>query len=208
MVMRAAKLFGPGAFEAIEAAVREAERRTSGEIVPMVVPRSDGYPGVRAVTAAILAFAAGVVLLASPLDPRVWLPPTELAAFAAGYWLAGRPPLLRLLLTDSAREAAVERAARLAFLEGGLVETRDRTGILIYVSLLERRVEIVADRGIHERVEAGTWDEVVRIVLDGVREGRAGDGLARAVRRCGDILAERFPRRPDDTDELANRPRP
>jgi putative membrane protein len=203
--MRIEDLFKPEGREAVRGAVQAAERGTSGEIVPMVVSRSDGYPGVRAVAAAILAFAAAVVVLASPLDARLWIPPVQLVTFAAGYALAGWSPLLRLLLPESVRTARVRQAAHLAFVEEGIVETRDRTGILLYVSLLEHRVEIVADRGIDERVPEGTWEGVVRLVLDGIRRQRAEEGLVDAIRLCGEILAVQFPPRPDDTDELANR---
>ena len=87
----------------------------------------------------------------------------------------------------------------------GLVETRERTGILIYVSLLEHRVVVLADRGIHSRVEAGTWDAVVERVVVGIRENRAEAGLADGIRLCGEILAERFPIRAGDLNELPNR---
>jgi putative membrane protein len=203
--MRVEELFSKEGHEAVRAAVREAERSTSGEIVPMVVARSDDYPGVRAVSAVILAFAAGVVVLASPLDARLWLPPVQLVAFVASYALAGWPPVLRRLLPTSIRTARVHQAAHLAFLDEGVVETRDRTGVLLYISLLEHRVEIVADRGIDERVQEGTWEGVVRLILDGIRRRRAEEGLVDAIRLCGEILAVQFPPRPDDTDELANR---
>ena len=203
--MRVEDLFDPEGHEAVRGAVQEAERHTSGEIVPMVVERSDDYPGVRAVSAALLAFAAGVVVLASPLDARLWIPPIELAVFAAGYVIAGWPPVLRRLLPVSIRTLRVHQAAHLAFLEEGIVETRDRTGILLYISLLEHRVEVVADRGIDERVQEGTWEGVVRLILDGIRRRRAEEGLVDAIRLCGEILAVQFPPRPDDTDELANR---
>jgi putative membrane protein len=205
--MRVEKLFGPVAFDTIEKAVQEAERRTSGEIVPMVVASSYDYPGVRAVAAAIVAFTAGVLVLVFPLDVFLWLPPVQLVTFVLVYWLTGRFGLVRLFLPESVRGAAVDRAAHLAFLEQGLVETRDRTGILIYISLLEHRVEVLADRGINERVEDGTWDGVVRLILDGIKRQKAEEGLVEAIRLCGEILATQFPPRPDDTDELANRPR-
>ena len=203
--MRVEDLFDPEGHEAVRGAVQEAERHTSGEIVPMVVEKSDDYPGVRAVSAAVLAFAAGVVVLASPLDARLWLPPVQLVAFAAGYVIAGWPPVLRLLLPVSIRTTRVHQAAHLAFLEEGIVETRDRTGILLYISLLEHRVEVVADRGIDERVQEGTWEGVVRLILDGIRRRRAEEGLVDAIRLCGEILAVQFPPRPDDTDELPDR---
>jgi len=205
--MRVEELLDEGARDAIEAAVRDAESRTSGEIVPVVVDRSDAYPGVRAAVAALLAFAAGVAVLALPLDHRLWLPPAQVAVFAAGYLLAGHRHVLRWLVPAPVQAARVDRAAGLAFLEHGLVETRDRTGILIYVSLLEHRVEVLADRGIDRRVAPGTWDGVVATIMEGIRTGRAEAGLAAGIRRCGEILAPDFPPRHDDEDELSNRPR-
>ncbi len=202
--MRVEELFGEQAQDAIERAVQEAERRTSGEIVPMVVDRSDNYPGVRAAAAALLAFASAVGLLGLELDPW-WLPPLQIAVFAAGYAGFGLRVPLGLLIPNRVRDERVDRAAGLAFLEHGLMETRDRTGILLYVSLLEHRVEVLADRGIHERVEPGTWDGVVRTILRGIRERRAEEGMVEAIRLCGDVLAPEFPSRSDDTNELGNR---
>ena len=203
--MRVEQLFDAKAFQAVEDAVREAESTTSGEIVPMVVDRSDSYPGVRAAGAAVLAFVAGVVVLGFELDPWAWIPPVQIGTFVLGAWLLGRRRVLRHLIPARIRAERVDRAARLAFLEHGLTDTRDRTGILIYTSLLEHRVEILADRGIDAHVEGGVWDGVVRRILAAIREQRADEGLIEAIRECGEILATRFPPRPDDTDELDNR---
>jgi len=203
--MRAEQLFDARAREQIEASVQQAERHTSGEIVPMVVTQSHDYAGVRAVAAALLAFAAGAAVLASPLDAPLWLPPVQLAVFAAGYALAGWRPLLFWLVPRGRGAWHVDRAAKLAFVEEGLVETRDRTGILIFVSLLEHRVEVLADRGIDACVEDGTWDGVVRGVLDGIRAGEAERGLCEAISLCGRLLAAPFPPRDEDPNELPNR---
>ena len=204
LVMRVEALFSGAGREAIEAAVRAAEANTSGEIVPMVVDRSDAYPGVRAASGALLAFAAGMGVLESGIDPWLWLFPTQFVVFGAGYALFGWRPLLRWLIPAGVAAERVDRAAQLAFLAEGVVETRDRTGILIYVSLLEHRVEVLADRGIHSQVEAGTWDGIVERVLTGIRSARAEEGLIDAIAHCGELLAERFPPRHDDTDELGN----
>ena len=205
--MRVHELLAPDAFAAIEAAVAGAERATSGEIVPIVVERSDAYADVRLAAAALVALALGG--LGPELAPGLsfWIAPTQICVFAALWWLFGRRPLLRALVPHALAAGRVHRAASLAFHEAGLVETRDRTGILIYVSLLERRVQVVADRGIHARVADGTWDGVVERVLAGIRAGRADAGLVEGIRLCGEILAAKFPRRADDRDELPNRPR-
>jgi putative membrane protein len=97
----------------------------------------------------------------------------------------------------------VRRRAELAFYEHGLHKTREATGILILVSLLERRVQVLADRAIDERVAAGTWDGLVADLVQGIKGGAPTDALCRAVARCGNLLAEHFPARAgDNPDEL------
>jgi putative membrane protein len=205
--MRIEELLDERAFAEIEAAVRTAERATSGEIVPMLVERSDHYAEARFGAAALVAFALGA--LAIHLEPSLWpwLVPTQIGVFAAGIWLFGRRAPLRWLVPAEVSASRVARAASLAFREAGLVETRDRTGILLYVSLLERRVVVLADRGVDARVEPGTWDGVVARVVAGIAAGRAEEGIAHGIRMCGEILAARFPRRADDVNELPDAPR-
>ena len=91
-----------------------------------------------------------------------------------------------------------------AFTEHVLHYTRDHTGILILVSLLEHRVEVLADRCINEKVPPGTWNEVVEIITAGLKSRHADDAFCKAVERCGEILATHFPRQADDRDELPN----
>lgn len=205
--MRASDLLDERGIAAIEAAVRAAERATSGEIVPVIVERSDVYAELRFGAAALLAFAAGALALWLAPELAHGLVPLQLCVFVACAWLLGRRGLLRRLLPAHVVEERVARAAALAFHEAGLVETRERTGILIYVSLLEQRVVVLADRGIHSRVEAGTWDGVVERVVAGIGENRAEAGIEAAIRLCGEILAERFPTRSGDVNELPDAPR-
>jgi len=205
--MRIAELLDERAFAAIEAAVHSAERATSGEIVPMLVERSDPYAEARIGAAALVAFALGGLALVFAPSLWIWLVPAQVGVFAASLWLFGRRALLRLLVPPEVSAERVDRAASLAFREAGLVETRDRTGILIYVSLLEHRVVVLADRGIDSRVEPGTWDAVVARIVEGIKADRAEEGIADGIRLCGAILASRFPPRPDDTNEIPNAPR-
>jgi putative membrane protein len=136
------------------------------------------------------------------LHPALWLPGIQAAAFAAGFAICGQSALLRRLLRPEWRSAAAERAAALAFMDQGLASTRERTGILIHVSLLEHQVVVLADRGIAERVAPGTWDRVVHAILKGIREKRAEEGLRDGVQLCSDVLAEHFPPGADNPNEL------
>lgn len=205
--MRIEQLLDEGAFAAIEEAVRAAERTTSGEIVPVVVERSDPYHEVRLGAAAVLTFLLGGIAIVLAPEIVQYLAVAQMAVFLALAWLLARPPVLQSFLSPRVCEERVARAAARAFHEAGLVETRDRTGILIYVSLLEHRVVVLADRGIDSRVEPGTWDAVVARIIDGIKGDHAEAGLADGIRMCGEILAERFPPRADDTNELPNAPR-
>jgi putative membrane protein len=108
-----------------------------------------------------------------------------------------------LLSPRVAEEEVLERALR-AFQDLGLHRTRDRTGVLILVSLLERRVQVLADTGINARVKPGAWDRVVRTILAGIRNGDLSTGLCEGIAACGEILAAEFPILPGDRNELAN----
>jgi putative membrane protein len=115
------------------------------------------------------------------------------------------PPVKRILIPQGRITEAVHLRSLAAFTAQGLHYTRAHTGILILASLLEHRVEVLADKGINEKVPAGTWDEVVQILTVGLKSGNACDAFCKAIERCGDILAQHFPRPPDDQDELANK---
>jgi len=190
----------------IEAAVRAAEQRTSGEIVPMVVDASYDYPRAEIVGGG--SFAMGIALLLAwafgASSEWVFLP-TFLLLYLPCKWLVRfTPGLKRLLIHPAEITAEVEEKALVSFVEHGLHHTRDETGILILVSLFEHRVHVLADRGINAQVPPGTWDEIVATVASGIRQGRTCDALCAAIGRCGELLAGHFPRKADDTDELPN----
>ncbi|MEP6602112.1 MAG: TPM domain-containing protein, partial [Nitrospirota bacterium] len=83
--------------------------------------------------------------------------------------------------------------AEQAFYKHGLHNTKGRTGILILVSLLERRVHVLADKGLNDRVPAGTWDGLVKGIINGIRTGQATDALCAAIATCGALLAHVSP---------------
>lgn len=90
------------------------------------------------------------------------------------------------------------------FYKHGLEKTRDQTGVLILVLLKEKKVEVLGDKGINERVPAGYWDSVVKMITDGFRQEKRCEGICKAVAEVGRLLQEKFPRNPDDVNELPN----
>jgi putative membrane protein len=112
--------------------------------------------------------------------------------------------LRRLLPPERVERALADRATR-CFAEQGLTRTRGRTGILIFATLLERRVLVLADEGIDRVLDPDeSWKEVVDLAVDGLRRGAGAEGLEAAVRRCGAILARHLPAPAENPDELPN----
>jgi len=120
--------------------------------------------------------------------------------------LAGTIPIFIRFFTSNERMAfKVRRRAELAFYEHGLHKTREGTGILIMASLLERRVQVLTDKTINDRVPPGTWDNLVQELIQGIKDGRPTEAFCQAITRCGDLLAQHFPAGPgDNPDELAD----
>ncbi len=191
----------------IEQAVTEAEKRTRGEILVVTVRRSDDYPDIRWRVAISLAITVSAVayLFFKTWDP-FWCLLLQFPAVAAGYWLGTWAPIQRLLLSPAKAAEEVHQRALQAFHEGHVSATQERTGILIFVSLLEKRVEILADTGIHSRVTEGTWKSIVDELIECVHEDKLVAGICAAVKHCGWILEAHFPGRAGDKNEIPNAP--
>jgi len=192
---------------AVNAALAQAESRTTGEIVPVVVERSDSHPQARWLV------ALGALLLGSALlgDHLPWHAPALLLLCQVGLgalgWLAAcwLPDLQRLLISERRATHVAEEQAVQEFHRQHLHRTRDGTGVLLFVSLLERRVIVLGDTGIAARVGDTHWTATTQSVLDGIAGGSLRSGLVAGIERCGVVLAEHFPRRPDDVNELSDR---
>jgi len=209
----------------ISEAVARTETQTDGEIVTIVARQSDAYHDVGlhwAIACAFLVLAAAATwpdlyeriyiwLLGGwwhELPLRLFL--TLLLGHAIAKFLAVRYllaiPALRMAFTPSAtRSRRVHRRAVTLFRTAAEARTMRRTGILIYLSLAERRAEIVADSAISAKVEPAVWGEAMAAMLEEVRVGRIGAGMARAVERVGAVLAEHLPRTETNPNELPDR---
>jgi putative membrane protein len=198
-------LFSKDESDRIAAAITEIERGTAGEIVVAEDVRSDDYAEVR------LAWAFGLGLLVAsgahllwPWLEAGWLLLVQLGVFLLVWVLSALPAVLRALIPNGRASDAVDRAARLAFSEHAVYRTRDRTGVLIFLSALEHRVVILGDEGIHARVQNPGWEALVEELVQAIRSGRAGEGVCTVVQKLGTRLSEHAPIRPDDENELPN----
>lgn len=192
---------------AVREALREAERKTVGEILPVVVERSDPHPGADWL-AALSFLLAGSTLLA------VWLPwshpalllVAQLALGSLGFVLArALPDLKRVFVFEDRATSVAEEQAFQEFHRHGLHRTVGATGVLLFVSLLERRVVVLADDGIASRVEPSFWEGVDDAVLEAVRRGALRDGLVAGIRRVGELLSREFPWTAGDRNEIPDR---
>jgi Predicted membrane protein len=200
----------------IQAAVQRAEERTAGEIVPVVVARSANYEVATwrgGTVAALLALAGGLLFLqvyeggrlASPLAPWIVIGSSFTVGGMGALAATFVAPLRRLFAGRDLLTEAVHRRALQFFVQEEVFDTRHRTGILLFVSLLEQRVEVIGDTGIDEQVRADDWDAVAARVREGIRTGALTDGLVEAIEMCGRLLERRGVNvRPDEENELSD----
>lgn len=204
--MKAETFFTETEQERIRQAVIGAESKTAGEIVPMIVTSSARYTEIE-LLGVITGLFLGMIAEGIWSDPwgspflNLW----PVVGALLGFLLCRIPAVKRFCTPKNRIAQAVHVTCLAAFTEQGLHYTRGHTGILLLVSLLERRVQVLADRGINEKVSPGTWDEVTKILTAGLKSGHACDAFCQAIARCGELLAEHFPRQADDKDELPNR---
>ena len=202
----ASEFFSKEEQQKIEAAVKAAEETTSGEIVPMVVDASYEYPRADLIGAGSLAMAVGLLVSWAVGGESIWwfLPVFIVGFFAFQQLIRNWPDLKRKLISPDELTEEVREKALVSFVEQGLHETRDKTGILILISLFEHRVQVLADSGINAKVPEHTWEELVETITAGLKAGDACTAVCKAVERCGELLQEHFPIKDDDSNELPN----
>ncbi|PKP92911.1 MAG: hypothetical protein CVT75_07030 [Alphaproteobacteria bacterium HGW-Alphaproteobacteria-14] len=206
-------------------AVTAAEAQTSGEIVTVLADRSDGYTDVALLWAVGAAFTVMSLFAAFPLPfldlwdhliggwGHEWST-GELASMVIGLGLLTFlavmlvqqwEPLKFLLIPGPAKTIRVHAQAVRQFKVGADRRTTGRTGVMIYLSMREHRAEIVADESIAAIVPAEVWGEAMGDMLIEIRKGRIAEGLAIGIGDVGFVLAQHFPKRADDVNELPDR---
>lgn len=195
--------------ERIETAVHNAEKRTRGEIVPMVVRQSGGYghaPIVWTAVALATVLALGFSFTRDhlPWGSRAWLPLDLLALSLIGWLLAKVPTLQRLVTPRADRERAALLRAQTAFHAHGIGKTKGSTGILLFMSLHDRQAVVLADKAIADRVPHDAWDKICVMLLRGAKQCDLANGYQAAIAECAKVLEKYFPVKRGDKDELRN----
>jgi putative membrane protein len=189
----------------ISAAIRAAEARTSGEIVCVLAQNSSGATVLPVFIAAAAALALPWLLVAVTDLAVQRILSLQIVVFVVLCVVLCLPPVRVALMPRAARRAVAHRVAVEQFNIRGIARTKDRSGILIFVSLAERYARIIADDGIAARVPQAQWQGAVDALVAHMRDGRIADGVVAAIDICAGELAAHFPRAEAAQDELPNR---
>jgi putative membrane protein len=190
--------------EAVSAAIREAERRTSGQIVCVLARSSSAYAHIPILWATALALIVPWPLIDfTPWSvQRIFL--VQLVVFLVAALVFSWMPLRLLLVPRAAQRARAHRAALEQFVVRRVAHTKNRTGVLIFVSLAEHYVRIIADEGIGQKVPNSEWQAAIDVMVSYMRSGQIAAGFTAAIERCGAVLAQHAP--PDGSaNELPDR---
>jgi putative membrane protein len=191
--------------ERISTAIRAAEAKTSGEIVCVLAQNSSDATALPIFITAAAALALPWLLVATTAMPVYRILLLQIVLFLALAVLLCLPRVRVALLPRAARRAVAHRVAMEQFAIRGIAHKKDRTGILIFISLAERYARIIADEGIAARVPQSEWQGAVDALVAHMRGGRIADGFLTAIDVCGNELAKHFPRTEASRDELRDR---
>jgi len=202
----------------IKDAVAKAEKKTNGEIALATTGESSDYSFFELFAAVILGavcfalllvFSARIETLIARLfwDEKSWYLPAffgfaEFAVIGLFFCFANIPVIDRFVIPRAVRKAKVYNRALKHFVESGTYETKDHTGILIFISCMEREVRIVADSGINAKIGQKEWDEIAQTLALGIRERKTASALVSVISKCGDLLEKHFPAKKENPNEL------
>lgn len=204
--------------EEIKNAVKKAESKTSGEIALALTAESEHYSFWELLYS--IYFAAFIFIILLPFASKIenlydkffWLCPTwllpafygiaTLTTIVFGFYFANIPFIDRIIIPKNIKNQAVTNRAFRHFSQSGVYETREHSGILIFVSYLERQVRIVADSGIAHKIPQDLWNIIADDLALGIKSGKTKEGFIAAVEKCGELLAEKFPAEKENPNEL------
>lgn len=233
MKIKVSEFFSKEEQKCISDTIKQVEANTSGEIAIMVLDASDSYKEAETLGAVILSgffalileiiksyfiaikatgwsydlsgFSSHFLLEASG-HTSIWtyIPIVFVLYFPFRFIFLKIPQMKIPFLSTKRIEETVRERALMAFYEKGLYKTRDETGILIFISLVEHRVWILGDRGINAKIAPEFWSKIALELSDGIKKKEHGKAACQAIEKCGIELSRYFPIKPDDTNELSN----
>ncbi len=188
----------------IKEIIEAIESRTIGEVAVMVVDGSDQYREAEVLGGLFLGSLLALIVVLSLFHTSLWafIIFSFLFFFPSRYVFQRFPIFHAGLIGLKRKEMAVMQRAVKAFYEKELYKTRKNTGVLFFMSLFERKVWVLADKGIYVKIDQETLNRFADVVSTGIKEGRACEALCSAIREAGELLAKYFPNTPGDTDEL------
>lgn len=202
----------------ISECVRQAESKTSGEIFVAAAKESARYSFCELIFSVVVSVLIFCILLpfsehiADFLKDRFWIVPewyipafygiTVFGMIAVIFYFANIPFIDRLIIPSKLQSRCVSRRAVQCFAENGVYKTKENSGILIFISLLERQVRIMADSGINKRISQDLWNLIADELAEGIGKGNCEEAIKTAVEKCGELLAQNFPAQNDNPDEL------
>ena len=197
--------FSPEDKDRIAGAIAEAESKTAGEIYVVIAHTSDEIRSIPVIWAACAA-----LLLPWPLHLLTSLSTTTIlvlqaVVFVGAALIMSHPSIQHHVVPNAIAAERTRRQAYEQFLAHGVHLTEARTGVLIYVTPRDRRVEIVADVGIHSKVGQAAWEELAQEITAAARAGQLVDGMLNAIRKAGALLAQHFPPSESNPNELSDR---
>lgn len=188
--------------------IREIEKRTDAELVLIVRARSQSYAAANYLFGSLLAFTGLNFLLFSPFDfHQTWVPIDIALLFVLGAYVSSRSNAIRRWLTrKGVRHKSAREAAAAMFYEAGIANTKSELGVLVYLSLLERRLELIADRGILKAVPALEWNQALFELHEAGRQPHP-ETLTAGLEKLGVLLAQYIPASAENPNELPDAPR-
>lgn len=203
----------------IKEKVAQEELNTSGEIALAIAPESAHYSFWELLAADI--FAAILIIVLLPFSNEIrqlyrhiywqnepsWILPaffitTCFAAIVLVFYLANIPALDRLVIPAAVRKSCVTHRAFRYFTESGIYETKEHSGILIFVSYMERQVRIIADTGISSKISQDLWNLIADELAEGLKKNKSKEAFLDAISKCGELLKENFPPAAENPNEL------
>ncbi|MFO7666097.1 MAG: hypothetical protein R6V76_05730 [Desulfobacterales bacterium] len=232
MKIKASDFFSQEEKENIANSIKKAESATSGEIAVMVLDSSDSYIEAETfgafilsgffsllfemIKSSVIGFEPGwesgilnfpyILLIEAAKNASIWtyIPMVFLLYFVFKLILSKLPEIKILFISGKRIEETVRERAVRAFYEKELYKTKDETGILIFISLLEHRVWILGDRGINAKIAPDFWKGIALDLSAGIKKKEYGKSVCQAISKCGEVLSVHFPVAKDDINELAD----